>query len=94
MLMAVLRLYPGCAVLAGGPFTGPAGVVWVGRTLDVTAISSSLGVRVLGLIATQRATTLQAVPGAHGAAHKPQPASPATVFKSLPSAATSSVATL
>lgn len=41
------------AVLASGSFTDPTGGTWTMRTLDTTAISNSIGVRIQGLFATQ-----------------------------------------
>ncbi|WP_394760717.1 PEPxxWA-CTERM sorting domain-containing protein [Phenylobacterium sp.] len=40
-------------VLASGSFTDPIGGTWHTRTLDAAATSSSIGVRVQGLVATQ-----------------------------------------
>ena len=49
------------AVLASGSFTDNTGGTWVLLTLDTTAISNSIGVRIQGLLATQAAMGLDNV---------------------------------
>lgn len=62
------------AVLASGSFTDPTGGTWISRTLDATAVSGSLGVRIQGLAATQAGMGLDNVVLMASAVPEPQTA--------------------